>query len=247
MYRKRYYKKRYYRRKPVPKDYKLATVKKVKNLVNRNVERKWIQAYTGSVPGTPGFITNLDEVGTFQQLNMIPQGVDAGQRIGYTIKHKYLNLRYLVSSGTQRVTNIRVIIFWMRQTSGGSIFVNANTLFQAPFTAGGTFVPIAPYNQQLKGNYEVIYDRTHTLQSAAAAVPPWTTNIPQAVGGNVTVVKNVKINLKGKVGEYNTTSNYTMNKGSLWIMAISDVNSTVTPSTAKSTFGATWTLDYTDA
>lgn len=224
---------RRYRTKKAFKDSRLTTRKDVKRILSANIERKWYQNNQSSIV--------IDSNGTLFQLNPLNgQGPDAGQRIGYEIRHKSIDIMYRVVSGTAATSAIRVIMFWYRSTALATPTIS-DILVAADL--GGTESTMAKYSYQNQGSYQVIYDRVHTLASGSANLI-YTGSAP-AVGGSTLTIKRVRKPLKDKIGEYESTAGSTMSKGALYMMMLSDVSSV--GGTNRPTFAARWTLSYTDA
>lgn len=220
-------------RKGNRKGNKLATVATVKRLMIKDKEIKY-------VAGTSTF-TNCDWLGLNQQLNIIGQGTDEGQRIGDQIKHHAVDVRYTVAVGTAQFARFRVIMYWYRQESGVS-----PTAADILFNTGTNLAVVSPYNWRNQGRFTILYDKILTVTGSNTANTP-IAGSGNSVGGMPVFNGRIFRRLKGKVGQYTGPLNADdMSKGYLGLIFISD-NAAGVATAVKPLFGYTYLVRYTDS
>lgn len=227
------------RTKKAYRNSRYATRGQVKRMINTNIETKWYQFQQST-------ITVDNNAQLFQLNSLVGQGSDAGQRIGYQIRHKKLDFMYRFYAGTSNLTMARIILFWYRNTALATP-VASDILVATDL--GTSQSSMARYSFQNGGAYQIIYDKVHLLsgQQGSAGVPLYSTiytNTPTPGGGVALSYRRVRKYLKDKLGEYEATTGGTMTKGALYCMVLSDVSSV--GGTNRPSFYASWTLTYQD-
>lgn len=133
--------------------------KKVKNYVKKEFDKLVEDKQGGNL------IAGYDSSSTanYNLINGLAQGTNQGQRIGMSVKSKYLVLRIVFNQATGfENTNqrCRFLLIWDRAAAGG-----APSLAQllTVTTAGSTFV--SPININGSKRYKVLWDGNYVLQS----------------------------------------------------------------------------------
>lgn len=139
----------YRRRRRVGKaDMALRMVRKL----NRSIEIKKVQEDYVNVPAT----TPINPGGVAVALTTVALGTDGYERVGEKISPKYINLRGLAYLNTASAF-IRIIVVQHRQAQLASNLILQST------SAGAEMC--APYNQEWKVNFTVLWDKTLTIDS----------------------------------------------------------------------------------
>jgi len=218
---------------------KLATVRQVKSLIKHNTEIKYMQSQVrqGSLDTT----SYADWSGYIQQINLIPQGDDIGQRIGDQIRMQNIRLNFSIVNASANFARVRLILFTFRQERNGAPVLVSDILAET----GNTQAVISSYNLRNQGSYNILYDRIFTVSSSNGTLP--ISGTAGAVGGAPCINGSIRKRLKNLVVQYTggaltdpTTKGYL---GMLWV---SDVASGAIVSQKPQVM---WhqTLRYTDA
>lgn len=221
-------------------DNRIVRKKDVKRMLNANIENKYLQAeFT-----LPNYI---DTAGTLQQLNIMGQGTDNGQRVGQQIRHCKLDLRFQCFNAASNFCRVRFILFWYRQETGSTPTV-ASILATNSVAVNGTANSIvSSYYMRNESAYQIIYDKTMTLTSGSATLNANYPGTSTSVGGVPVAQFRLIKNLKRKIGVYNgPASGDPMTKGYLGAIILSDVNSAAL-NAQKPQWTWHYTLTYEDA
>lgn len=131
--------------------------KQVKRIINSRIEKKYYDSLLSAQTVTYN--------GTLQDLCLIPLSTsssDDTKRVGDQVIYYRMEINYAVFNATATTTNmVRVILFQWKQYSTptiGNILLNNN-----PDLVGTADAPLAFYNHDQRGLYNIIYDRRHNL------------------------------------------------------------------------------------
>lgn len=228
------------RRSRKPKSARLATVRQVKSLIRHSQEVKYMQS--AQRQGTIDTTSYVDSAGWIQQINMLPQGDDEGQRSGDQIRMQSIRLNFSIINAAVNFARVRVILFTFRQERTGAPVTPGDILSEI----GNSLSPVSSYNMRNEGAYSILSDKVYTVVSGN------NTNIPiagttGAVGGYPCVngsirkrLKNMKVQYVGSTLTDPTTSGY------LGLLYISDVPAG-SPVAQKPQILWHQTLKYTDS
>lgn len=175
------------------------TVKRyVKKQLSKIVEYKHLLANVSMNPPNNGTVIGV--------IN-IPQGVSDQERIGDKITVKSIRLKYSLAIGD--ATNyVRFIIFQWKQ----------NTVYTSAPTVPSILASVTPtiysqYNWDNRSNFQILYDRTHTLLS----------NRP-----NVFVTRRINIKYLAKQLQF-VGGSATVGSNMIYCLAISDSSAVPNP------------------
>lgn len=106
--------KRYTRKTKRSKNNKLATIGKVKKLINANIETKYKDVNLGTF--------SFDNTGTVVQINNISQGTTDSTRVGDEIRLRRVSIHGQVVQGAVTVpTNVRIMLVQLKDQVGTSL------------------------------------------------------------------------------------------------------------------------------
>ncbi|AUM61861.1 capsid [uncultured virus] len=148
--------RKFHRRRRVKRKVGKAVKKYVKKTLDSFVEDK--QAGGVIVAFNP-----LDTM-SFVLVNGIAQGTNQGQRVGSSVRSKYLNLRLNFNQNTIARTRMRVMLFWDRQSNGAN-----PTLSQllTDTTAAQTYY--SGINVNGSKRYKILFDRIYDFNVVGGA------------------------------------------------------------------------------
>lgn len=213
---KRSYYKRAYKTEKQRKNARVATVGKVKKLVNSNLEKKFVI--------TPQSYTQLIPDGYTQQLNIMGQGTDVGQRIGIQIRHKSVDIRVsFYQSASIPWSRVRCVLFWYRMET--TTQPSASDIIQKVADADGNVQMYMDscYNMRNEGKYKILYDKVVLLTGFNNTPNGDYEGSSSSVGGVPVQQLRIYKNLKDHIGQYfdgDTRSD--MTKGYLGLLLLPD-------------------------
>lgn len=229
--------RRRYARKP--KGEKLATVRQVKSLIRHNTETKYLQSQQRQ--GSLDTLSYADWNGVIQQINLIPQGDDVGQRVGDQIRMHNIRLNFSIVNASANFTRVRLILFTFRQERTGAPVVPGDILAEV----GNTQAVISSYNWRNQSAYSILWDKVFTVSSSNGTLP--ISGTAGAVGGAPCINGSIRKRLKNMIVQYAGGSlTDPTTKGYLGLLWVSDVSSAAISSQKPQVM---WhqTMRYTDA
>lgn len=132
----------------------------INKVINSRAEKKYYITNSGPSPYKVGIST----AGYVAQMSGIGQGDTDTSRDGDSLLVKSLNLNYQIEVG-DTFNVIRVIMFQWFPTSvptAGNILQDVTL---------GVLNPHQTYNHDLRYNYKVLYDKTHTIGATSTNIP----------------------------------------------------------------------------
>lgn len=210
--------------KSIPKRSKIEIVREIKQPTLNKVQRTEVKKLISKQQEHKYFETRntgaVDWAGTIVDLSAVPQGDTDSTRDADTLMPTSLVINYIINLGD--TTNFfRVIVFrWHDKNTTPTV---AQILQSNSSSTGGV---ISDYDHDYRQNFNVLYDKTHTLVSGAS---------------NAVIIKNmIRLPLAKKAIQY--VSGGTGGGEKLWALAISDSSAIAHPS-----WWYNFRLNYTDS
>lgn len=232
----------------------------VKRLVDRNIEHKFlVTTFPSATIGTQGSAMDIDDGGLGPySLCLVPQGDTDNTRDGDRIKAKSLSFKIhmFTSDAEDRDFSIhpcvvRFIIFQWKPNSALVAPSPSNILLTDPISTGGASITVySQYNWDTRQSYNIVYDRTYTLNGDGLInVPAGTAPLIQLISTRTdTSQRHIKGNISfarlAKQLQYNAGSLFGSNH--LWFYIIANTTS-ASPAKNKAAFVFSSRLIYTDA
>jgi len=157
--------------------------------LEKSPETKYID-YVMSQPATTGGVAA-------SLISHMDDGPDYNERIGNKITAKRVYLQYRLVFSTLTAWQLRIIVGWDKQANGQTglqLFTGTSPTTQELSSAllddrAGMVSINAPYNQNTKDRYKVLYDRTFNINPDSAALPDdYVVNIRKMINLNNAVV-----------------------------------------------------------
>lgn len=133
--------------------------------LEKGIEMKYLDQVLDAGPTTTG--------ATFNVLANMADGNNYNERIGNKVTSKGILLNYRIYQDPLETApnQVRIILFWDKQFNGGlggSLFTGTSPTAADMSAAlidnrAGMVTTIAPYNQNTRQRYKILYDRVHNL------------------------------------------------------------------------------------
>lgn len=157
MYAKKTYSKKRYTKRSTPQNQTVAAVarKAAQRVINQRLENK-LHDYDEAI--------NISDNGYIQHLTTVPVGIDGRQRIGDYITLRKVMLRFAITVANSTVfqsgdayNDVRLILFRWRKYDTPIV----SDILKYP---NNVYSPLALYNSDNKSFYEVLWDKTYTVE-----------------------------------------------------------------------------------
>lgn len=156
--------------------------------LEKSPESKYLDYTTTALPTTGGI--------AFSLISHMDDGPDYNERIGSKITAKRVYLQYRIVLDSLQPYQIRIIAGWDKQangTSGLQLFTGTSPttqeLSQALLDDRSSMVTInAPYNQNTKERYKILYDRTFNINPSNSVPANYVINARKMINLNNAVV-----------------------------------------------------------
>lgn len=157
--------------------------------LEKQPEVKYLDFTTDSAVTTTGTTLSL--------ISHMDDGPDYNERIGDKIISKRVYLQYRLVVDTAAAWQVRVICGWDKQTDAGlaySLFTGTSPLTTELSTAlldnrAGMVTMNAPYNQNTKDRYKILYDKVHNINPPDLDVGSYVINVKKMINLNNAVVQ----------------------------------------------------------